>query len=557
MSSSPPSQQQGIGFDDSSDVPLSNFASSSSSSDPDSSRLTTLTFNTSSLTFTSARDMTLEDEDDVFSASSPSPDPLGPSPASPLAPKKETGQNTFQASVNIMKCIIGAGSFFLPYGLKQGGLWGGLIGLVLLGFVCDYINIRIIQCKRKVFPNQPCSYADLAQATFGKAAGMFTYVFMLIQGLGACAVYVVFCGDLLHAVSSKLSVAEYIIIIGAFEILLSWIKSFRYLSVTSILGDLSLLLGVVVVFAYGFKDGGFIDSPFDFPAFRPSTYPQFFGTAAFLFSITMYLFPIESSMKEPRFFPLALHSAFFITTILNVVFAGFGYMFFGDDVKDIVIDNLGTKSAFIIVAKVALVFDLIFTFVVVFVPCRDVVETSLLENILAKWRLKRRARNEGEEEKQILWQQKEDEAMDEDEETMAKKKKELQMEVPYWWRMLMRTFMIVVTVGFAVALPNVSDLVGLIVGVSNSMNSFILPMVIYLKLSFNERQAKRRLDQQHSFLDIQQRQTRPNWPQVLRAELKPSIMWHYFAHSLIILFGLVAGVATTVQAIQKCIKDFS
>jgi len=79
--------------------------------------------------------------------------------------------------------------------------------------------------------------------------------------------------------------------------------------------SLDLGVGVVVVFVYGFKDGGFLDSPLNMPVIRIETYPQFFGTAAFLFSITMYLFPIESSMREPKRFNASLHIAFFITTI--------------------------------------------------------------------------------------------------------------------------------------------------------------------------------------------------------------------------------------------------
>jgi hypothetical protein len=52
-------------------------------------------------------------------------------------------------------------------------------------------------------------------------------------------------------------------------------------------------------------------------------------------------------------------------------------MFFGDDVQQIVIDNLG-QSVWVTIAKVALVLDLVFTFVIVFVPCRTVVEESIL-----------------------------------------------------------------------------------------------------------------------------------------------------------------------------------
>jgi len=97
---------------------------------------------------------------------------------------------------------------------------------------------------------------------------------------------------------------------------------------------------------------------------------------------------------------------------------------------------------------------LIFTFVVVFVSCRDIVETSLLNSAWRKGSL-------------------------------------TPQHVAYWKKMLTRTVMILLTLAMALAVPNVSDLVGLIVGVSNSTNSFILPMLIYLKVCHDERRNTR------------------------------------------------------------------
>jgi hypothetical protein len=126
--------------------------------------------------------------------------------------------SALHACMSIVKCVVGAGSFFLPYGLKKGshlhlsclmhawkhaftvtrhhvahvvvlmlvpslssawssssvwmgvptaGLWGGAAGILLLGLLCDYIDYRVIQCKRKLFGGRAIAYPDLAEATFG------------------------------------------------------------------------------------------------------------------------------------------------------------------------------------------------------------------------------------------------------------------------------------------------------------------------------------------------------------------------------------------------------
>jgi len=439
-----------------------------------------------------------------------------------------TGQTSaLHACVSIIKCVIGAGSFFLPYGIKKAGLWGGVVGLLCLGALCDYIDYRIIQCKRKLFGGRTVSYPDLAEATFGIWVRRFSYVFLLIQGLGACAVYAVFCGDLLHAVVHQVSVVEWVLIIGGVEVLLSLFKTLAYVGVTSLLGDAALVLGVVVVFVYGFDHDGFIDSPFAMPVIRIDTYPQFFGTAAFLFSITMYLFPIESAMREPKRFNVSMHIAFIITTIGNVIFASFAYMFFGDEVKEVVIDNLGA-SAYVTLAKVALVLDLVFTFVVVFIPCRSVVEESLLGRYgLLHWLRQGRlgppaspSSSSSSSSSQSFASQKRlpittsdgegstypaetgtstsvgsinnlsdhpdniiDEQQQDENEDAVKVEKDL---VPHWERAAVRTAMIAATIGLACAIPNVIDLVGLVAGVSNSMNSFILPTLIYMRVHYCE-----------------------------------------------------------------------
>ena len=384
---------------------------------------------------------------------------------------------------------------------------------------------------------------------------------------------------------------------------------------------------------YGFKDGGFVGPPWDYEVIQITTYPQFFGTAAFLFSVTMYLFPIESSMTEPKKFNMALHIAFVITTILNAIFAVFAFLFFGDNVDPIVIDNLGS-GVFINVAKIALVFDLVFTFVVVFVPCRDVVEKSLLErgNLFSHLRRgyccgggaggrakllpgdladddervssyggttpiatptiparRNHTRDLGAVDSHLFISS----GADTEEDSVEKGSSDIEypvlykkcivgevnnsdhhyhvhpsnnsfgeqeeVHVAYWKRIVVRTLMITGVIGLALAVPNTEHLVGLIVGVSNSMNSFIAPMVVYLKVCYDERKrlaAEKALSaSEHdggydSDGDAEPSRLQRVWKHI-------QLGCHWFFHSAIIIFGIVAGVTTTIEAIVTVVDDYT
>ncbi len=296
-------------------------------------------------------------------------------------------------------------------------------------------------------------------------------------------------------------------------------------------------------------------------------------------------------MKHPQRFNMSLHIGFIVTTIGNIVFAAFAYMFFGDAVKDIVINNLG-KSIFVTLARIALVVDLVFTFVVVFVPCRDVVEQTLLASkgqifsFPSPSDISRQSIDLPINTTQVVLEDNEDiNSNDQPNEHLD--------VIPHWKKMLVRTVMILITMGFAVAIPNVSDLVGIVVGVSNSMNSFILPTLIYLKVSFDEdKQAgvydgiihrlkrKNHKDEEKQYLKendnnnnneinvddgsdptgmetAQHHRHHTTTGRAMTVVDVVKLAVHWVVHVLIVILGIAAGILTTVQAIQTVVSDYT
>jgi amino acid permease len=144
--------------------------------------------------------------------------------------------------------------------------------------------------------------------------------------------------------------------------------------------------------------------------------------------------------------------AYVFVTILNVLFGAIGYMFFGNKVQDIILNNLG-DGWYINAAKIALVFDLFFTFVVVILPSRDILEASILGTLQTKG------------------------------------------FIPHYKRMIVRSVLISCILGVALAIPQVSDLANLSAGMASSFNTFILAPMLYLKFAYEDiRSGQRILD---------------------------------------------------------------
>lgn len=72
--------------------------------------------------------------------------------------------------VNISKSYIGAGILGLPYGIKNAGLYAGMITMVFLAFVSTYSIHILVRCKRKAneIDKNAVSYADIGRVAFGK-----------------------------------------------------------------------------------------------------------------------------------------------------------------------------------------------------------------------------------------------------------------------------------------------------------------------------------------------------------------------------------------------------
>ena len=226
---------------------------------------------------------------------------------------------------------------------------------------------------------------------------------------------------------------------GTVLTIFSWVPSLRNISFFSLLGDLALLVAMGVVVYYGATTYE-IKPITQYPPINWETLPSFYGPVVFLFGIHMLVLPLQAEMEKPSLFEPVLSFSLVVVLLSNMAFALFSYLLYDTHIHpdDPITSSLPDGSLLLRIAAIALCGDLLFTFTIVFVAGRDVVESSLFDN------------------------------KDESRRTHFK-------------RCIVRSIMVAICTAIAVLLfKNFGNLVGLIAGLTFSVLCFVLPPIVYL-----------------------------------------------------------------------------
>lgn len=317
-----------------------------------------------------------------------------------------------------------------------------MVGLILLGLMSDYTIKTMIRTKDHM--QHRGSYPELVKAGLGRAGGVVSkivYAAIVLTVLGVCTVYLVFCGKLINNLLSldADNVVAPIAGMGAFLAVVSWLPSLKKISFLSLIGDGALLLAMVCVVVYGFH---FYElKPIaDYPQFEIKTYMSFYGPVVFLYAIHMLVIPLHNEMANPALFERTLDVSLIVVVISNGIFAMLAFLLFdaaippNDPITSALTEDWGHLNK---VVDVALVLDLTFTFTVIFVAGRDVIEQSLgwIEPSFKT----------------------------------------------HWKRMVIRTVLVAICTGVAIGLHDYFGvLVDLIAGLTMSPLCFIIPPLLYL-----------------------------------------------------------------------------
>lgn len=303
--------------------------------------------------------------------------------------RKEHGISEWEAAASIAKAIMGAGSFALPWAFSNMGFIAGPIFMTVLMVLSVHSLDMLVNCSRAVqsINSQNHSYVDVSRAIFGKPGALLTYVASISASMGVCGSYLLFIAANLQSLLSSrpddVTQSSVIALILPIAILLSSVRDMKAFSFSSCLGDISVILGMVVVLFYGII---YHHSNFGHgcvPIGSIDTIPLSVGAIGYLFLIHFLSLPIESAMANPDQFQPVAQKTFAACGMLSGIFGIVGYLLFGAETQQIVLLNV-RGSFFLSAVKLLLCVDLLLTYPVVMRPSIVIVEQSVASMLAPK-----------------------------------------------------------------------------------------------------------------------------------------------------------------------------
>lgn len=188
---------------------------------------------------------------------------------------------------NTINALLGVSLFAMPWGFQQAGILGGVLILGVVAVLSFDTARMLLVCQKYYYlrTGEVKSYPEIAGAALGNEWQSIVQLATIISCLGGCTGYMIFFGE---TVGQALSMRSHDVILIATVpiILLSWIRSFRELTIFTIFGVIALVIAIIVILYDGSQHMFHSHMSLDnVPMFDFNSASNFLGPATFLFTI--------------------------------------------------------------------------------------------------------------------------------------------------------------------------------------------------------------------------------------------------------------------------------
>ena len=373
---------------------------------------------------------------------------------------------SYGATMTIIKCAIGAGSFSLPRAFMDGGVYLSFFFTLFLGLLSAY-TVEVLmdasegaailkrqQIKRAAALIDSCdidrnlgakfTYTAIVESSSGpslvsengntatKVETHLTYpevgaiafpelqitilgtkfnvaylvisMGIMLTSLGVSAAYVDFISDTLPDVLRNFSNYELTLLtrsrtpwfIMPIILGLSFLRTFKVLTYTSVIGNVAVFSGCIGVIVYGYlfyRNEVTLDHNF----VEWKTLPRYVGGNTFLFAIHVVILPIMQQIEGSDSNGLKKHvigRSFFFITLFNAIFGVTGFLLFASsECKNVtdaylgpcdnILSNMSGGYALDLI-RILVCVDLLFTVPLILAASRVLIEKLILESETTK-----------------------------------------------------------------------------------------------------------------------------------------------------------------------------
>ncbi|XP_005185482.1 proton-coupled amino acid transporter-like protein CG1139 [Musca domestica] len=305
---------------------------------------------------------------------------------------QESGASTGGALAHLLKSSLGTGILAMPMAFYNAGLLFGLIGTIIVGFLCTYCVHILVKTSHNICRDAKVpflSFSETAEKVFeygpkplrpwANFAKQFVDGSLMATYYAAACVYIVFIATSFHDVINydlnlKWDVRIYIALTLIPCLFIGQIRNLKWLVPFSALANVFIVVTFGITLYYMFNVPlVFSDKPF---VAKVTQIPLFFATVIFAMEGIGVVMPVENSMKKPQHFlgcPGVLNTAMITVVSLYAIIGFFGYVRYGPTVRGSVTLNLPDGAPLADAAKLLMAIAILFTYGLQFYVPNDIL----------------------------------------------------------------------------------------------------------------------------------------------------------------------------------------
>mmetsp|Transcript_36817 Transcript_36817/g.79693 ORF Transcript_36817/g.79693 Transcript_36817/m.79693 type:complete len:472 (-) Transcript_36817:103-1518(-) len=255
------------------------------------------------------------------------------------------------AVASVMKAVMGAGCFALPWAFANGGLALTTFSLAVMCLVCLKTLGYMFKARDAALDLDDAkslsdvgNYVDISELTLGGTGALGVKIIMCLTCFGVCSAYLVFLASTMVTIAAGYNwpVAlqnekTMIYLVSPLMIALAYLRSMSAAGLISIFGNISVVVGMTFVLIDALKNPVVLSS---LPMAVPSQFSAYVGSVAFLFLVHFALPDIEANMTERKNFLSAAAKGYWLCALICLAFGGIGALGYGPQVKSVAIAML-------------------------------------------------------------------------------------------------------------------------------------------------------------------------------------------------------------------------
>lgn len=356
--------------------------------------------------------------------------------------RKENGLTLWTAALFILGEMAGSGVLALPYAVLNAG-WAGLVMITVFCATSAYSGTRLSICwilleqRHEEYRKQVRNpYPSIGYRAYGKWMRMFVSACVNITLFGVGTVLLLLSARLVTSLMSHMWIISpclWIIIIAVVLTPFMWLGTPKDFWPIAVGAAVTTGIACFMIIVRSMLEAG-PTVPVEYP---PPTFSSFFlafGTILFSYGGASTFPTIQNDMKDRAMFSKSVSIAFVALALLYIPVAACGYILFGSNLKDNILDSL-TKGPDMIVVEVLLASHLLFAFIIIINPfCQEFEQLLKVPNEFG------------------------------------------------WRRCLLRTSVMILIVFVGESVPHFGKILNLVGGSTITLLTFVFPPLFYMRL---------------------------------------------------------------------------